>query len=521
MDNSIDLKNIAQHVRETMADDPNFIEAHEDAIGQVEDANPTNMGAAAPVIQMSDDQPQTIQDGDAPIILGGASAKPVTPLKEALEPTPTPMTTGLSDEDLRAIIPDMEDKEFKAMLPGFRAKLNDYQKQLVMSGFTPDEAVEATKKHAEREGSKINADWMETHPKKVDVVIDKTQVDEVKFTPEEKQKLSITPSIRLVVVEDRELASLPVERMDIKHKVDYLNVMKSGLSKYSVPLPGTGDILSFRGAQIVELMPCVNYEDDTNLDIIQKKAEVVYDKFIGGTLLKKFNSEGNIIMSFDDFCNQIAYIDLDMCLYGVVCASNMEECESSATCNKCGHQWIYKYNTKQLLTQDGFSDFFKERANGILNARGNEAKMKEYNQYMHTNMRYRSPYTNNVYEIEVPSIAKVLRTGGGIGSEDRHDQFIASLAMYIHTLYIYDKDKGTYLPIESKDNELDLFLETIGLLPDKDLQMLQSEVINKMLYATSLTMDITCPKCGTHTKQPLTAGQLVFLRARDLYIAMQ
>ena len=521
MDQNIDLKNIANRVREEMSDDPKFVQEHDAEISKIENHAPVDPSTEY-------HGPGVVNFGTKPVIPQNAPK----PSNEGLEgvdlsaktpnaPAHQPITTGLTDEDLRSTMPDVDDEEFKRLLPNHKLKLNEYQKSLVMQGFTPSEALEATKNRAAKEGAQINADWLDKHPKRVDIVIDKSQVNDLEFSEEEKNKLHIAPTVRLVVVEDKDLSTLPVEKVDIKHKVTYLNSIRSGLSKYSVPLPCTGDFLTFRGAQLVELLSCVNYDDDKIIETMMRKAEVVYDKLMGGTLMQKYDEKGEIALTFDDFCNKVAYVDLDMCLYGVVCASNMEESETYMECSKCGHKWPHKYNTKQLLSQDGFGDFFKERAEQVLKARGDDRAMAELNKFMHTSTRYKSPYTNNVYEIEVPTIAKVSRASKGLDSEDPQQKYIAALAMFIHTLYVWNEENQKYIELGSSDDEMDLLLDTLSMIPDSDVKILQEQAVNKLAYSTYVKMSLTCPNCGVHSDIPMNVERLVFQKAQDFSEAIQ
>ena len=198
----------------------------------------------------------------------------------------TVICDGITTDMVRLALPNMGDAEFNEKLPMFTNLLPQptfmaYRKDLIMKGFTSDEALTATLNYLMREGGEKPAEIP------LEVRIDKTQEDKIEFTEEEKDKMYKAKAIRLVVVEDKDIGTLPIEKVDIKHKAEIMHTLRGGLSKYSVPMPTTGDYFTFSGAQIVQLATVVQNGDENPGDVLSRKAQLLYDRFIGGTVLQK------------------------------------------------------------------------------------------------------------------------------------------------------------------------------------------------------------------------------------------
>lgn len=429
----------------------------------------------------------------------------------------TVICDGITTEMVRLALPNMTDEEFNEKLPMFRNLLPQptfvsYRKDLIMKGFTADEALTATLNYLMREGGE-----KPTEPP-VEVRIDKSQEDSVEFTDDEKDKLYRAKAIRLVVVEDKDLGTLPIEKVDITHRAEIMHTLRGGLSKYSVPMPTTGDYFTFRGAQIVQLASVVQNGDENPSDVLSRKAQLLYDRFVGGTVLQKGDRKNTL--SYEEFCNKVSYSDVDIGLFGVLCAGQMEESETELNCQKCKHKWQHKYNTKTLLSMDGFNDFFKERTNNILKYSSDKTKMIDYNTIMTQVIRYKSPFTQNCYDVEMPSIAKAMRFFESVDPKDNLKSYFSMIGMYIHTLYVWNEETYKYIPITSNEEDISLLLDTMALIPEVDMQMLVKQINEHYMVTPTFRLSVSCPQCNTKSNLDLSIEQLVFLKAQDTYVAM-
>lgn len=449
------------------------------------------------------------------------SVQNATPIKiedDSILGTVNPVT--LSDEELEALAPNMPDTERKRVADKLLLDKATYIKKLIMSGFTPDEAEEAAAANIKKGISSADAEYQAAHPTNAVIEINKTTgVSDLGLTQEEHNKLQKVRTIKLITVEDVELKSIKVKPIDAAHKVDYIRSIDNSLSQYSVPLPMLGDFISFRGAQIVQLANAIEYEDNKLDESITRKANLIYDKIISGTLVKKNDENNKVTLSYAEFVNLFPYQDLDMALFGILCASSTEESSTVLHCNACGHDWDQKYNLKTLLQMDGLSDDIKQRYDDILSHRSDHTTLQKMHNDMKAARRYKSPFTNNIYDITYPTIARAVNILRKIDQEDSVQVYNSALALYMNALYIYDAKMDDYLMID--ENEVDTMLSTILTLPDDDIQMLLAQAQKEISYTPSFAIKTACPACKkTHTIN-VGIDQLVFLKAQDSLKAIQ
>lgn len=425
---------------------------------------------------------------------------------------------GISQEHLamlEELMPDLTEKERVEIARPILETKDSIIKDLIMNmGFTPDEAKVAATNQIRK---KITDKYEETKNAVAStavVTIDKTaDPNELGLTKDEHQKLEKVKKVRLVVVEDVELANIKIERPDEDHKADYVKSIEGSLSKYSVPMPMLGDFVNFRGAQLVQMVSIVNYEDARIDEIISTKASLIYEKIIGGSILQKYDSTGKIIMSFQEFANKFAYQDIDMALYGILCASSMEENTTSLTCQSCSHQWMQNYNLKSLLRLENISPEFKERVDNILKNKSNDIEMRKLFENMRKASRFKSPFTHNIYDLSYPSIARATNLLKRINPDDTVMAYLSAVALYLSRILIYNESKGTYVEINA--DETPLLLETMKSLSNEDVNMLAKQIRDDLYYAPQFILPATCPSCGKKSEIPVSVEDLIFLIARD------
>lgn len=524
MGHSPALSGIAETIKQSM-NDPNFVaprtepEPPEEGYqgpGAVVIGNPPPPKASSPVASVKPKGPAPVPVGMDNIDLSaGNLVGPNSPNQINSQF----IIEGVTEPALRQIMPDVPEEEFLAYAKIARTKFEEYRRQMIIQGLNPQEALEATKANLMRDAKAMNeaARTAEKPGDTVDVVINKEQEGSVikQFTPEEKEKMAKAKMIRLVVVEDESLKNITIEKVDIKHRADYIHAINGNLSKYSVPMPATGDYFTFRGGQLVQLAALVANDDENPYESTARKAQFLYDKFVGGTVIQKGEHSTYSSMSYEDFTNAVAYNDIDMGLYAILCAGQMEFAETDMTCNRCKNEWKHKYNTKTLLSSDGFPEHFKARTDNILANCNNSTILGEYNAAMHKAVRYKSPFTQNIYDLEIPSIAKALRVFNIVDPKDPIKSYHSAMILYIHTAYIYNPEKGTYSQIDSSDEYLPTLFDTVALIPDEDMNMISKEIAEKYIYSPSFKMPVVCPKCGNKSDLDLDIKNMVFLKAQD------
>lgn len=454
---------------------------------------------------------------DEPVIVVGQSSVQENQNPFSDEPPenagPKPIELDLSDDEINNITPTVN---LIKKNTDFTEEKNTYKKRLILDGFSPEEAEEAAVNWIKKKADAANTDENDIKDSDVAVIkIDKTNTakEDLQLTPEEHEKLVPTKAIKLVLVEDADLKSIEIENVSTERKVDYIRNLEGSLSKYSVPIPIYGDYVSFSGAQLIQIANMVTRDDDRLEDDLNRKASLIYSKLIGGSLLKKTNAQGKTIMSYQEFTNKFSYMDVDMAIYAILCASNPEEGSTELTCNKCNHSFEHKYNFKRLMTIDGLSESVKQRYEDILTNRTNDIALKQLHDASNGAHRYKSPFTNNIYDVAAPSIARMIDVFKRINQEDSIMVHNSAFASYLNSIYIYNSNTGKYLQI--KDDEVDLMLDTISDIPQDDITMLQKQII-EMTYSPRFALVGNCPSCGTHFEVPVSVDNLLFFKQQDL-----
>lgn len=525
--NNLTLKDVAKNMA-TPQEEPTVI-----------DNSPESEIPEAPTAQ------NTVVDDDIPVIIApNVTARPAAadPTKMMMN-TPTPSAVGLdadvlaspntipintngykaTSEDmdmLEQIMPELTIERRLEIAKPILDKTPEIKKELIMSGFTIEDASVAAKNRIKKE---ITEAYEDSKVEKLDatgddvsgeVIIDKTaDPNGLGLTEEEHKKLEKVKKVRLIVVEDTDLSNITIERPKEEFKADYIKSIEGSLAKYSVPMPMLGDFVNFKGAQLVQMVNIVNYDDAKVDEIIATKASLIYEKLIGGSVLQKYDSTGKIIMSYQEFANKFPFHDIDMALYAILCASSTEENSTSLTCQACSHQWMQNYNLKSLLRMDNVPEAFKERIDSILKNKGNDIKMRDLFEGMRKAKRFKSPFSSNIYDLSYPTVARAVNLMKRIDTEDAVMAYLSAIGVFVSRILIFNPNKNTYIEITSE--ETDLMLETLATLSNEDVNMLAQQVRETMYYTPEFILPATCPSCGKKSEIPVSIEDLIFLIARD------
>jgi hypothetical protein len=496
-----------------MADDFSLKNVADQANNKIAEERVESSGT---IISSSDNGIASNDFGDAAIIIGQVPSDKMTG-KSAIIPAAIveePKAFEITDDDLKTVMPDVSNEEFAKLAPQMKQTLSEYRKRLIInSGFTPEEADEATKNKLNKDGKEANAKYLEVNPNLGIVEVNKSDAEKLAFTPEEQDKLTRAKAIKLVVVENKDLDSISIRKIDKNQKVTYLKSVEGGLSKYGVPLPILGDYVTFKGAQIIQLVSTTKYNDDHIEDLVAKKASLVYDRMYGGTIFNKFGEKNKVEMTYADFANTFKFHDLNLAMYAILVASSMEESESTLSCPACNTNFQWKYNLKSLLKMDNISTDFKDRIDTILGNRNDAAVLQSIHDKNYEVKRYKSPFTNNIYDVSYPSVARVISLFGAIDQTDETMTYLSALGIFISTLYVYEKDENQYIQID--DDEVKTMMEVLQSIPQADIDLLFNQ-IKDMVYEPEFVLESKCPNCGERMTNKLSIDDLIFLSAQDI-----
>ena len=481
-----------------------------------------------PVVQTS-----PVVEEDDSIIIGDNFATP-NPAQQMSGPEMAPRTPvameDMNETDFSTVAPVPMDNPYADLSPQDQVKYDQYKRDLILNGLTPAEAQQAminkikkdfnlqtddTLKDLVQEAEEMTGNTLK--PEEIGVIeIDKKQkVEDLALTDEEHQKLQAVKAIKLIVVEDEELKTIKIDKYDAKHKADYVKSVEGSLAKYSIPLPLYGDFITLRGAQILQLISACTYEDEQMEESISKKASLIYEKIISGSVLRKFDDEGKIKLSYNDFINTFPYQDLDLALYGILVASNMEYATTELTCDACKQPFEHRYNIKQLLDLNDITDSFKEKFDYILGHKSNSEALQVVHDNMAKVRRYKSPFTNNIYDLSYPTIGRAINIFRRIDQSDSVMMYTSALALYINKLYVYNPQADAHIDIS--ETEIDLLLDSLMAIPDDDYRLLTNQISQELVYAPKWTLKAKCPHCGHEIVVNFNINDLVFWKAQDSF----
>ena len=416
-------------------------------------------------------------------------------------------------------------------------EIMEYRKNLIVNeGLSPNEADKAARNRLNRQVEEEKQSYYNEHPEIVNIEVAAGDASKIEFTPEQEAKLMRTEKIRLVVVNNQELETLNVREVQRDEKFKVIHRASCSLSHYGLPMYNTRDFATFNGANIFQLTNAVIGEVDENgestesdLSLLQKKAQFLYDNFNNSTTRNKYDVEGNLIMTFEDFCNWFRFDDVDTGLYAIYVASSTEMITSAFNCfsRKCvdslppaerrrGKQFEATYNSKSIIKYDDIDDTQKEILNRILGAKDDLDRMKAVCDDTIISFKARSTFTKNVYTFAAPTINDALTTLSATNMEtDDPEYYINVYAMWTREIYVYDgvDDEGKDCYIKLTD--IDEIIEYYRTIVETERAIINI-TLDKKNYNPTFTIMTKCPNCGNVQPLNLNIPQLVFLRHRSI-----
>lgn len=457
-------------------------------------------------------------DDDGPVIIAGDSAISVNAPTEVYQKQQESLDQSYQ-KIIESQMKDVKDgnlDEFNNRSAALISEVAAYRKNLMIrDGFTAEEADTAARNRMRNKATEINNKYLEDHPNLAIVKIDKTQSDSVEFTPEERAKMSAAKAIRLVEVRDEALKTIPIKKADDKYRYDIIHRATCNVSKYELPMINTFDNCSFSGSQTVQLVNAVYDENDNEYAKVKKQIALAYDRFMGSTTKDKYDAEGNIIMSEEDFANWFAYADLESAIYAIYVASSTETITSPFKCSEEAEsvpEFNYTYSTKNLISYEDMDDAFKKDLADIKGNANDRLTMEKEKSDRRCTKRFKSTFTNNIYDISTASCARALGVLRYINPKDRILNYIAPFAMLTERVYVYDESDGQYVVLDHEDpREMIKFFRD---LVERELVLLTKEM-NPLIYMPKFKLTTTCPRCGHVEDRYFGVDSLVFLKVQS------
>lgn len=342
------------------------------------------------------------------------------------------------------------------------------------------------------------------------IIIDKAgvgSVDNLGLTEEEHEKLKLASSITLNEVETIDLATIKVKPFDRK-KININKIIKKTTSplKTNIVLPMSGYVAVMKGCSVYDLMNL--FRDKNNIaSSFQTKWSVIYDN-IESTSLGK--------MSFNDFLLNTAFSDLNMFIYGILCATYTKEDTYTVACanDKCMNKIAHKYSMKSLLRAEQFSDRALALIDGAINNSYTKDDAKAWHEQAPVMVakRIKLPESGIIVTLQIKSAYDMINNTAmnldDLSAMDKEKYQDASLiSLTVSEMYI--PDEGEYYKL-TDSTEVIKAIYQLSELDNKVLIKLVNE-LNEGLDIEFGLAKVKCDKCGEeYASIPVDMDSILF-----------
>jgi hypothetical protein len=357
-------------------------------------------------------------------------------------------------------------------------------------------AVEEPKNVANDEtmddGSEKKEDFLKRYQEAV-VVIDKTGMGQViNFTDEEREKMKKVKSITLKEVETVELKSIKTKKAKTGI-ADRILQKRNTVKNTTIVLPISGLTMVMRGCSTFELMGLIN-GDQVNVNTLISKWTLIHSK-VENTSIGK--------MDFNTFLNNVASLEYDILVYGILCATFPDEDTFPLTCPLCRSSIEHKYEMRSLLRAEEMSEKLMNLVKHTADCSHTENLAKECfeTSLLNTEKSIQLPDSEFICTIGVQNAYSFIHDS--VNAIDRLDEKYSQatiISSAVARIFVPNPDDGgeTYLEIDDTEDVIKL----IYSLNAKDISILSTKIgeITEGLEFKFGLMDITCTnmKCKHH-----------------------
>ena len=342
------------------------------------------------------------------------------------------------------------------------------------------------------DGTEKKEDFLKRYQEAV-VVIDKTGMGQViNFTDEERAKMKKVNSIKLKEVETVELKSIKTKKAKTGI-ADRILQKRNTVRNTTVVLPISGLTMVMKGCSTFELMGLIN-GDQVNVTTLVAKWTLIHSK-VESTSIGK--------MDFNTFLNNVASLEYDILVYGILCATFPDEDTFPLTCPMCRSSIEHKYEMRSLLRAEEMSEKLANLVKHTADCSHTENMAKECfdNSLLNTEKSIQLPDSEFICTIGVQNAYSFIYDS--VNAIDRLDEkynqaTIISSAVARIFVPNPDDDGETYLEIDDTEDKIKL----IYSLNAKDISILSTKIgeITEGLEFKFGLMDINCSnmKCKHH-----------------------
>ena len=342
------------------------------------------------------------------------------------------------------------------------------------------------------DGTENKEDFLKRYNEAV-VVIDKTGMGQViNFTDEEREKMKKVKSITLKEVETVELKSIKTKKAKTGI-ADRILQKRNTVRNTTVVLPISGLTMVMRGCSTFELMGLIN-GDQVNVMTLVAKWTLIHSK-IESTSIGK--------MDFNTFLNNVASLEYDILVYGILCATFPDEDTFPLTCPMCKSAIEHKYEMRSLLRAEEMSEKLANLVKHVADSSHTENMAKECfeSSLLNTEKSIQLPDSEFICTIGVQNAYSFIYDSvNAIDKLDEKYNQATIISSAVARIFVPNPDDGgmTYLEIDDTEDKIKL-IYSLNATDISILSMKIGEITEGLEFKFGL-MDINCPnmKCKHH-----------------------
>lgn len=484
------------------------------------------------------------------------------------------ITAAAGDTDYKRAQKALDElfEEVKNLHPEFVLEWADPDKNKKLNKGVPDpnfqeqtgkiveipDSVKPKDSQPEEQAATISEDEQSSEPV-VEVVINKSQLPEISWSPEEIDKIKKSRTVNLNIIEERNLDYSQIEDVDDNAVDVVLAPYQRKSNDVVAAFPASKYRATVSGLSYTEVIDLPNSNEMNDIDGERKKWSICFDHIhnqsigpweeyqwykepVTGKKIKLPYSASipagidpdtvHNVTKFEDFLMKTSYMDLEFILWKILCATAMEQEIISIDCHavnnkgtQCGNSYDWIYSPSELLLMDSIDPAVLDEIEKTANASSKEDIEKIYESSMLK--------TDNVVTLTTSGFKVVF---GHISAYDyltsiyaelkileedsEHDPTLASRGLTLTMLtsikaFLIPQPNGKYKRISGVKN----LNKVINTLDEIDWQTM-SELVRIMTepYQFRYALrDIVCPQCHNRSVIPIeNMSRLLFIVARSL-----
>lgn len=385
-----------------------------------------------------------------------------------------------------------------------------------------------------------------------EVIINKENISQFGWTPEDYDKISKSKTINLKITEGADIEFNTIEDEDDHNVIE--NVLKEyrrKLKDVTVVLPASCYRATMRGLSYTEVLDLSYQEELNQADLYSKGWSMIYDHMENMSIEPKEHSfyldpvtrkkievtegmtvpegvEVTKVSRYEDFLMKTSHTDYQFLLWKLLCATILDNEIITLTCGtmingkKCNSRFDWLYTPEDLIDSKDMDQSVLEAMKKTGEVQGREAIDENY----HNSLVYKDQ------SVELPS-SKIKVVFGHASVYDymnrvipampdfdsiktKEDEFEAGLALQFSGFFsmikyiLIPKENGKFMRVHS----LKSIMAILKQLNDVDITVLATlqKMIEKPYFFTFSIKDVTCPQCKHKMNIPITnVIDLIFL----------